>query len=160
MVDAEPDSIPATTTWRVVFFTVNLTVSLLFVAMCVGSICETLMGNGSPFALLGGICFVWPAIAFGVAEWALHVRNVRRLASPLGIACGRVGVLGLFALVSNAIEAAVDGSSPGVGFWLAFGGICISVAAYGLWCCWLRCRLRTMPEPRGFPVIQFKGDGK
>jgi hypothetical protein len=113
---------------------------------------ETLVGGGSPFAFLGGVCFVWPALVFGVAEWLLHVRSVRGLEQPLGIVCGLVGGLAIFAFVSNAIEAALGGGSPGFVFWLGFGAACFSIAAYGLWCCGLRVRRRTMPEERGFPV--------
>lgn len=163
MAQDEADPLHKTTTWRVVFFTVNFTMSMLWVAMCVTVIYDCLRRNGTPFAFLGGICFIWPAMAWAIAEWALHFRNARRLERPLGIFCGLVGALALFALVSNAIEAAVERSSPGIGFWLVFGGVFLSIAAYGLWCAWLRVRRRTMrepPEPRGFPVIQVKDDDK
>jgi hypothetical protein len=138
--------------WRTVFFGVNFGAAALFVILCVVSMAESLVGGGSPFAFLGGVCFVWPALAFGVAEWSLHVRNARSLERPLGVVCGLVGGLAIFAFVSNAAEAAVKGGSPGILFWIGFGAACFAIAAYGLWCCWLRVRRRTFPEERGFPV--------
>ena len=138
--------------WRTVFFAVNFGATVLFVIVCVASVGETVVGGGSPFAFAGAVCFAWPAIAFGVAEWFLHVRNARSLERPLGIVCGLVGGLAIFAFVSNAAESSAKGGSPGVGFWLGFGAICLAIALYGLWCCWLRVRRRTLPQARGFPV--------
>lgn len=64
----------------------------------------------------------------------------------------------MFGFLANAGEAIVEGGLPGIGFWpgvglwLGFGSICLGLAAYGLWCGWLRVRKRTLPEERGFPV--------
>jgi hypothetical protein len=138
--------------WRTIFFGVNFGVTILFVIMCAVSVGESLVGGGSPGAFFGGACSVWPAIAFGVAEWCLYIRNARSLEQPLGVVCGLVGGLTIFAFVSNLAEAAVVDSSPGIIFWLIFGAVCFSIAAYSLWCCWLRVRRRTFPEQRGFPV--------
>lgn len=144
--------------WRTVFFAVNFGTTVLFVIACVVGVCEWLVVGGSPFAFLGAVCFVGPALAFGITEWLLYVRKVRNLERPLGVVCGLVGGLAIFAFISNAAEAAVKGGSPGVWFWpyvwlwFGFGTVCVAVAAYGLWCCWLRVRRRTFPEERGFPV--------
>lgn len=144
--------------WRTVFFAVNFGATVLFVIACVVSIGESLVGGGSPGAFLGGFFFVWPAIAFGVAEWCLYVRKTRSLEQPLGVACGLVGGFAVFAFVSSAANAAPKGASPGSPdgpgglFWMVFGSVCFVVAIHGLWCCWLRVRRRTFPEQRGFPV--------
>ena len=126
--------------------------TVLFVVMCAVAVGESLVGVGSGFALLGGVCFIGPAIAFGVAEWCLYVRNVRGLERPLGAVCGMIGGLAIFAFVSNAAEALARGGSLGEMFWLGFGATCLAVAVWGLWCCWLRVRRRTSPAERGFPV--------
>jgi hypothetical protein len=139
------------TPWRTIFFAINFTMSVGMVAMCVGVLVGS-SGDASPGAFLGGVCFIWPAAAVAIAEWVLYFRKVRRLERPLGIFAGLVGTLALFALVSNAGEAIIKGDSPGISFWLGFGSICLCVAAYGLWCAWLRVRQRTLPEERGFPV--------
>src|SRR5688572_1194455 len=138
--------------WRTVFVAINFSAAVLFVIMCLVSVGESLAGGGSPFAFVGGVCFIWPALALGVCEWFLHVRSVRSLERPLGVVCGLVGGLAIFVFISNAAEATVKGGSPGILFWLGFGAVCFAIAAYGLWCCWLRVRRRTFPEQPGFPV--------
>jgi hypothetical protein len=147
-----PSTSRRTLPWRTIFFAINFGAAVLFVVGCAISVGESLVGGGSPFAFLGGACLVWPALAFGADEWFLYVRHARRLERPLGIACGLVGALALFAFIGNAAEAAAKGPSPGAAFWLVFGAACFGIAAYALWCGWLRVRRRTLPEERGFPV--------
>src|SRR5690349_5545272 len=98
---------------------------------------------------MGGICFIWPASAFLIAEWILFFRNARRLERPLGICCGLVGALAVFALGSAVSDAVVHGASPGLAFWFGFTAVCLSVATYGLWCGWLRFSRRTLPQEQG-----------
>jgi hypothetical protein len=142
--------------WRTIFFAVNFALSISMVGICVGALAEVFGGGGSPGSLMGGMCFIWPAAVCAIAEWALYFRNVRWLERPLGIFAGLVGALTFFALVTNAGEAIVKGDSPGIGAWFGFGSICLALAAYGLWCAWLRIRRRTLPEQRGFPVVQSR----
>jgi hypothetical protein len=135
--------------WRIIFFGVN-------VAVCLGWIVLTIQFvNGSElsvFAFLFGAIMAAPAVAVGVAEWLLFARHATRLERPLGILAGFIGALSLFGFVANAGEAVVKGESAGVLFWLGFGGICLTIAAYGFWCCWLRVHRRTLPQQRGFPI--------
>jgi hypothetical protein len=137
---------------RTIFFAVNFALSVSMVAICVGALAEVFGGGGSPGSLMGGVCFIWPAALCAIAEWALYFRKVRRLERPLGIFAGLVGALALFALVTTIVR----GDSPGMGAWFGFGSICLALAAYGLWCAWLRIRRRTLPEQRGFPVVQWR----
>src|SRR3954467_4479548 len=122
--------------WRTIFFAVNFAAAVLVVLSCVAAIIEVYFGGRSPYSFAGGVCFVWPALAFGVSEWFLHVRSVRALERPLGIACGVVGSLVIFGFVSNAVEAISKGQAMSVGllFWLGFGGVCVAIAAYAFWC--------------------------
>jgi hypothetical protein len=138
--------------WRVIFFGVNLAACLGWIALAT----QFIAGESelSVFALLVGALMASPAIAVGIAEWLLFARRVHRLERPLGIIAGLVGALALFALIANAGEALVKGGSPGALFWLGFGSVCLAIAAYGFWCCWLRVRRQTLPQSRGFPVGQ------
>jgi len=90
--------------WRTVFFAVNFGTTVLFVIACVVGVGEWLVVGGSPFAFLGAVCFIGPALAFGITEWLLYVRKVRNLERPLGVVCGLVGGLAIFAFISNAAE--------------------------------------------------------
>ena len=138
--------------WRPLFFSVNFAVSVVFIVSCVIAVGESLGGGGSPFALLGGVCFVWPALAVAIGEWLLYVRNVRRLERPMGVVCGLVGVLALFAFFANAGEAIVKGGQPpGVVFWLGFAAACFGIAGYGLFCCWKRFQ-NDQKDQRGFAL--------
>jgi hypothetical protein len=139
--------------WRTIFFAINFAAAIFVAIMCVVSAGEALVGGGSPFAFLGGVGLVGPAIAFGVAEWVLYVRSNRTLELPLGIVCGLIGGFAVFAFAANAAEAAVKGGTPGAKFWIPFGTACFGIAVYSLWCGWLRVRGRTFPEMRGFPVV-------
>ena len=125
--------------WRAIFFAVNFAASVLFVISCIVAVGESLNGAGSPYALGGGVCFVVPAAAYGLAEWLLYVRNVRRLERPLGVVCGVVGAMAVFAFVANAGEAMTTPTSggPGVLAW-GFAAACFGTAAYGFFCCWKR----------------------
>jgi hypothetical protein len=137
--------------WRTIFFAINFGAAVFFFVICLASVGESFVGGGSPFAFLGGVCFAGPAAAFGIGEWLLRMRNIRGLEGPLGLVCGLVGAMALFAFASNAAEAAVKGGSPGIRFWLGFGAVCFAIAVYGLWCCWLRVRHRTLPGERASP---------
>lgn len=134
--------------WRIIFFAINFAACLGWVAV----IAQFIAGesDGSVSSLLLGAIMAAPAIAVGIAEWLLFARRVPGLERPLGFLAGLVGVLALFAFVANATEA--KGGSPGALFWFGFGAICLTISAYGLWCCWLRVRRRTLVERRGFPV--------
>jgi hypothetical protein len=152
-IDLIANQWPALMPWRPVFFAVNFAGAIAFIMACVVAVGETFGGGGSPFAFLGGLCFVGPALAFAIAEWLLYVRNMRKLERPLGVACGGVAALAVFAFVSNTGEAIVyGGKSPSVIFWLDFGATCFSIAAYGFFCCWKRVRRGDGPGDRGFPV--------
>lgn len=61
--------------WRTVFFSVNFGLAVGMVAVCVGSFVEVFAGGGSPWAFLGGICFIVPAAGCAIAEWALYFRK-------------------------------------------------------------------------------------
>ena len=138
--------------WRVIFFGVNLTACLGWIALTT----QFFAGESdlSIFGLVLGAIMASPAIAVALAEWLLFARRMPRLERPLGIVAGLVGALALFALVVNAGEALVNGGSPNVLFWLGFGSICLAISAYGFWCCWLRVRRQTLPQSHGFPVGQ------
>jgi hypothetical protein len=142
--------------WRTIFFAINFGFAVALVALSVEPLMELFAGGGTPGSLGGVVCCGWPAAAIAPAEWLLYFHNVRGLERPLGIVSGIGGLLALTALISNAAEAISTGNSPGVGFWLGFGSICIGAAAYAFWCAWLRIRQRTTPEERGFPVEQSR----
>lgn len=136
--------------WRIIFFGVNLAACLGWIALVAQSFAEYADLN----ALVVGSIVASPAVAVGIGEWLLFAWRLRCLEQPLGAVSGLVGALALFALVANAGEALVKGVSPGLLFWLGFGSVCLAIAAYGFWCCWLRVRRQTLPQPRGFPVGQ------
>jgi hypothetical protein len=137
--------------WRIIFFGANLAACLGWIALTIQFIGES---DLSVFALVLGAIMASPAIAVGIAEWLLFARRMPRLERPLGVIAGLVGALALFALVANAGEAFVKGGSPGALFWLGFGSVCLAIAAYGFWCCWLRVRRQTLLQSRGFPIGQ------
>src|SRR5437867_3902834 len=100
--------------WRTVFFAVNFAAALLFILSCALSVGQNAYAGGSAFAFLGGVCFVWPAMAFAVGEWLLYVRKVQALERPLGVTCGLIGALAVFGFFSNLAEASSKGTSPGL----------------------------------------------
>jgi hypothetical protein len=138
--------------WRVIFFPVTLAACLGWIALTTHFIAGE--SDLSVFAFVLGTLMASPAIAVAVAEWLLFARRMPRLERPLGMVAGLVGALAVFALVANAGEALAKGGSPGVLFWLGFGSVCLAIAVYGFWCCWLRVRRQTLPQSRGFPVGQ------
>jgi hypothetical protein len=76
----------------------------------------------------------------GVAEWLLFVRKWQGLRRPLGFVCGGFSALVAFGFFSNLVEALQDGDFPPLVFWLIFGGISLTLAAYSAACCWHRIR--------------------
>jgi hypothetical protein len=136
--------------WGVIFFAVNLAASLGWLTLTGISFARD--SDWGFFTFLIAATMAAPAIALAVAEWLLFGRQIAWLERPLGIIAGLVGALALFALVANAGEAVAGGRSPGSFFWIGFGSICLGVATYAFWCCWLRVRRRTIAARPGFPV--------
>ena len=135
--------------WQSIFFAVNFSLAVLMLITGVGAI----LTGESHGSFCGGILLLAPAAIVAIAEWRLYVRRVTRLERPLGIFSGAVGALAIFGFISNAAEAIVQGNAPGLSFWLIFGGVCLIIGAYGLWCAWLRVRRRTFADAAGFDVI-------
>src|SRR5262245_20750401 len=125
--------------WRTIFIGVWIVVAVLWLV-------EGSQGSVDHFSAVVGVVIAAPGAAIALAEWFLFARDKHRLERPLGIVAGLVGALALFALVANAGEALVEGGSPGVLFWLGIGSVCLAIAAYGFWCCWLRVRRQTLPS--------------
>jgi hypothetical protein len=138
--------------WRTIFFVINFGVTMVVVLPSLAIIVDYLVVGVPSFAFFGAVIFIWPALAIGVGEWLLYVRNVRSLERPLGVVCGLVGVMAIYGFVMNAADAAVKGDSLDIGFWLVSGGKFFGIAAYGLWCCWLRVNSR--PGPRRSPAAR------
>ncbi len=140
--------------WRTIFFWVNSAACLGWLIIAVLWVGEESQGSIDPFSAIVGVAMASPAVAIAIGEWLLFSRDKERLERPLGYVAGIVGGLACFGFLANAGEAIVKGGpgTPGLEFWLGFGVICFSIAAYGFWCCWLRVRRKTIPEPRGFPV--------
>jgi hypothetical protein len=143
--------------WHLVFFLVNFVAAVLWVLICVVCVVEVSIGGGSPFAFAGAVCSFGPAFAFAIAEWLLFVRNFQSLRRPLGIICGLVGALAVFALASDMFRAVVEGGAPGALFWMIFGSISVAVATYGFWCCWYRLRHR--PSFANGPAVRESIEG-
>ena len=131
---------PGTSSLRLIFFLVNFGMSLLFGLLFVVAFAEALAGSGSPFGLLGGLCCTGPSFALAVAEWAFFVRKREWLRRPLGYVCGAAGFFAVFAFVSNVAEAVVDGHQAPLEFWIIFGSVVVTVAAYCAFCCWHRLK--------------------
>jgi hypothetical protein len=118
--------------------------------LCIVNIAESYVDVSLSRVFLPAMCFGCPALVFGIAEWFLYFRKFRSLEKPLGVICGIIGVLALVVVMGNAGEAIREGD------WLIFGATGISIAAYNLWCCWMRMHRWTFPEERGFPVIPIE----
>lgn len=134
---------------RLTFFLINFTVAVLFVLF--GAI-VSISGDRSPFAVIGAFSFIWPAAAFAVAEVVLFRSGSRSLERTLGATCGLIGAFSFLAMVGSTLLAVVSRWTLGIQFWTSFGGICLTIATYGFWCCWWRAHVAERIQSRGFPV--------
>ena len=139
--------------WRAIFFSVNVSVAIGMVFV----IAQWIVSGSAmqPFVLFVGCVMVAPFIAIAIAEWLLFTRRAPRLERPLGVVAGLAGALAVLCFLTNVGEAVMQGSSTGISIWFVFGVVCLCVASYGFWCCWLRVRRRTLEMPRGFSVVSM-----
>lgn len=156
VVASDPENTPTKQSelvpWSMVFCAVNCAACLFWIVFVVLWLAEVSQGNIGLVPSAVAILIALPAVAIGFLEWLLYSRQARKLERPLGIFTGLIGLLALFGLISNIGEAIVKGGPSDVLWWLSFGSICLTIAAYGFWCCWMRVRQRTLPHLRGFPV--------
>jgi hypothetical protein len=134
---------------RTVFFVVNFGVSVMFAIICAICILILPFDGGSLFDLASALLCIAPASAIAIAEWMLFARRSRRLERPLGILCGAVGGFTLYGFAGNLSEAAVEGTTADLSFWLVFAAISATIGAYALWCCWYRLRASSQWSLRG-----------
>jgi hypothetical protein len=135
--------------WPSIFFAVNFFAAISFLTICVLTVFEAAF----PLDRLESMVMAVPALAFAWGEWLLYFRQVQSLELPMGRLCGAGGGLILLALIASAAEAASTGDSPGILFWLVFGGGGLLIAAYGFVCCWVRTRNHNLRQLGGFPVL-------
>jgi hypothetical protein len=143
-----------------VFFAINFAASAGAFVLCLhGVIVVTagIDGESSPFALLGGICFLGPAFVLAVAEWLLFVRRAREMERSLGLVAFSIGALATFALATTVFEGIRDGVRDDRVLGLVAAQFV--VAAYSIACGAYRCRQRP-DEGRGFPVNTSRGTGE
>lgn len=136
--------------WRTVFFAINLAAALGWVVLATMFVAEEVFDSNLA-AVIMWAAMGSPGFAVAIAEWRLFSRRSRSLERALGVLAGCVGALAVFAWISNVIDAAPR-KSPSAAFWIVFSTTCLTIAVYGIWCCWLRVRHRTLPEEPGFPM--------
>ena len=90
---------------RLAFFLTNFIAAVAMTFICITAMAESVAGDGSPFAFLGGLFCVGPAVLFAIGEWFLFVRKREKLRRPLGFACGAVAAFTAFGFVANVFEA-------------------------------------------------------
>jgi hypothetical protein len=131
--------------WRTIFFSVNLTAAVLFVVFCL--IPDRSVDERDTFILHVAI---WPAVAFGIAEWVLFSQKNRELEKLLGGIAGFLAIPTTILFVGSIGEA-VNGGLAAFRPTLFVGSLI--AATYSALCCYQRLLGRPLPkEPRGFAV--------
>src|SRR5262249_991149 len=115
-----------------VFFLVNFGAAVTLGLFCIFALVESFTGEGSPFALLGGLFCLGPCLFIAIGEWVFLIQKHQGLGRLLGATCGAAAALSAFGFIANVSESLAARDSPPIAFWLIFALICFAITSYGL----------------------------